>query len=183
MAKVVITRARVRRTVKSLPFRRRRENKTDYKKRLRLLQAGKPRLVVRFTNRRVIAQIVGYSEKSDLTLAQADTLDLKKFGAFWRWKNNTSVAYLVGLLCGKRASERGIKEAVADFGLRTVTKGGRAFAAAKGAADAGLAIAFSEEKAPSEERIAGKIPDEFKKVKEAILKQKSGQKEKVEKKK
>ncbi|HLC81226.1 MAG TPA: 50S ribosomal protein L18, partial [Candidatus Nanoarchaeia archaeon] len=38
-------------------YRRRRELKTDYHKRLKLLSSSKPRLVVRFTNRKIISQV------------------------------------------------------------------------------------------------------------------------------
>ena len=40
-----------------VPFRRRREGKTDFRKRLRHLQSGMPRLVVRKTNTKVIVQV------------------------------------------------------------------------------------------------------------------------------
>jgi large subunit ribosomal protein L18 len=41
-----------------VPWRRRREGKTNYYKRLKLIRSGKPRLVVRRTNKYIIAQIV-----------------------------------------------------------------------------------------------------------------------------
>ncbi|MEM2029232.1 MAG: 50S ribosomal protein L18, partial [Candidatus Bathyarchaeia archaeon] len=42
----------------SVPFRRRKEGKTDYRLRKKLILSGLPRLVVRKTNRNIIAQLV-----------------------------------------------------------------------------------------------------------------------------
>lgn len=142
-----------------VPLRRRREGKTDYRKRLKLLLSGKPRLVVRLTNRRVICQVMGFDPKGDVTLASADSLELQRMG--WKGGANTSAAYLVGYLCAKKALKAGIREAVLDIGLHTPTKGSRVFAALKGAVDAGLSIPHSPEVLPSEERIQGKHVEEY----------------------
>ncbi len=77
-------------------FRRRREGRTDYQKRLALLKSHKPRLVVRKTLRTVIAQVVKFSEKGDTVLASADSRMLSEFG--YAGKRNTPSAYLTGLL-------------------------------------------------------------------------------------
>jgi len=137
-----------------VPYRRRREGKTNYRKRLKLLLSRKPRLVVRITNRRVIAQIIEYHPDGDRVLVGVDSSMLTKYG----WKgdlNNTPAAYLTGLLVGKKALEKGIKEAILDIGLHTPTRGGRVFAVLKGAVDAGLNVPHSEEVLPDESRIRG----------------------------
>jgi large subunit ribosomal protein L5e len=61
-------------------FRRRREGKTDYYARRRLVQqdknkydAKKYRFVVRRTNRRIVTQIIYATIKGDRVLAQADS--------------------------------------------------------------------------------------------------------------
>jgi large subunit ribosomal protein L18 len=136
-----------------VPFRRRREGKTDYRKRLKLLLSGKPRLVVRLTNRRVICQVMGFDAKGDRTL------ELQKLG--WKGGANTSAAYLAGYLCAKKALKAEVKEAVLDIGLYTPTKGGRVFAALKGALDGGLIIHHNPEVLPPEERIRGKHVEEY----------------------
>ena len=41
-----------------VPFRRRREGKTDYYQRTRLVVSDVPRMVVRKTNRHIIVQLV-----------------------------------------------------------------------------------------------------------------------------
>ncbi len=135
-------------------FRRRSEGKTDYRKRLKLLLSHKPRAVIRLTNRYVIAQLVEYRPEGDVTLASAHSKELAEFG----WKGGTRnlcSAYLVGYLLGRRALKRGVKEAVADLGLRTPVHGGRCFAAIKGLLDAGLTVPVSEEVLPEMSRIRG----------------------------
>ncbi len=162
-----------------VPHRRRREGKTNYRKRLKLLLSGKPRLVVRKSLRHMRAQIIEYDPKGDRTIVSATTEELKKFG--WNLPTgNTPAAYLVGLLIGKRALEKGIKEAVLDIGLHSSVKGSRLYAVLKGALDAGLQVPHSEEILPSEERIRGEhiasylekykdMPSIFEKVKKAII--------------
>ena len=65
-----------------VPLRRRREGKTNYRKRLKLLLSGRPRLVVRVTNNRVIAQIVEYDPKGDKVVVGVDSSMLREYG----WK-------------------------------------------------------------------------------------------------
>jgi large subunit ribosomal protein L18 len=77
--------------IQNVPFRRRREQKTNYKKRLALLKSRKNRLVVRIFNKNIIAQLIEYSPDGDKVLASAYSQDLEKQG----WKqshSNTSAA-------------------------------------------------------------------------------------------
>ncbi len=136
-----------------VPFRRRREGKTDYKRRLKLLLSGKPRLVVRLSNRRVIVHLVKYDSRGDVTLCWADLKELRKFG--WKGGSNTPAAYLAGYLCAKRSLKRGITEGILDIGLHQPTPGARVFAALKGAVDAGMAIPHDPSVLPPKERIRG----------------------------
>ncbi len=113
-----------------VPLRRRREGKTNYRKRLKLLLSRKPRLVVRITNRRVIAQIVEYAPEGDRVVVGVDSAMLREYG----WKgdlNNTPAAYLTGILIAKKALQKGIGEAVLDIGLHTPTRGSRVFCSAQ----------------------------------------------------
>ena len=137
-----------------VPFRRRREGKTDYRKRMRMIISGKPRLVVRKTNKYIIAQLVEAKVEGDRVITSAHSSELKKYG----WKasfSNTPAAYLTGLLIGLKSVKAGVKEAIIDIGLHRPVKGARVFAVLKGAVDAGLEIPYGEEKLPSEERIKG----------------------------
>ena len=135
-------------------LRRIREGKTRYPKRLKLVKSGKPRLVVRKGLRNIIVQIIEYRPESDVTLLSVSSADLKRLG----WKGYTAnlpAAYLLGYLAGKRALERGVKEAVLDIGFATPVRGAVVFAVLKGAIDAGLDVPHSEEAFPSEDRIRG----------------------------
>ncbi|ABP51553.1 MULTISPECIES: 50S ribosomal protein L18 [Pyrobaculum] len=143
-----------------VPFRRRREGLTNYRKRRKLVISKKPRLVVRKTNKHIIAQIVVAKPIGDETVAGADTRILTKFG--WRGdENNTSAAYLLGLVVGYKARMRGVEEAILDIGLHRPTPGARVFAVLKGALDAGLKIPHGEEVLPSDERIRGEHIAEY----------------------
>lgn len=135
-------------------FRRRREGKTNYYKRRRLLLSREPRLVVRKTNRKIIVQIVKAQIIGDKTVASAISTELNEHG----WKAgtaNTPSAYLTGLLAARRALERGVPNAVLDIGLHPPVKGSKIYAALKGAVDAGLEIPHNPEVLPSEERVSG----------------------------
>ena len=140
---------------KTVMFRRKREGKTNYKKRLALLKSGKSRLSVRKSNKNITAQIIGYKVGGDVILLSVRSNNLKKYG--WKLsKNNLPAAYLLGLLIGKKAVKSGIKEAILDMGMRISTKGSKIYALVKGAADSGLDVPYSEEIMPAEERIKGK---------------------------
>ncbi|MGC9079201.1 MAG: 50S ribosomal protein L18 [Nanopusillaceae archaeon] len=136
-------------------YRRRRENITDYRKRLKLLKSGKLRLVVRRHLNNFIAQIIQYDERGDKTLITVHSKTLEKKYGWKGHRGNLPTAYLVGLLIGLEAKKRGINEAILDIGRYSKTKGNSLFAVLKGALDAGLEIPHGEEILPSEERIRG----------------------------
>lgn len=135
-------------------FRRIREGKTRYSKRLKLVKSGKPRMVVRRFANNIVVQIVEFQPEGDRTVASATSADLKRLG--WRGHGgNIPAAYLVGYLAAKRAIAKGVNEAVLDIGFATPVRGSIPFAALKGAVDAGLDVPHSEEAFPSEDRIRG----------------------------
>lgn len=121
-----------------VPYRRRRENKTNYQRRLGLIKSGLPRLVARQSNKSIIVQLVTFDEKGDKTLASANSSELEKNG--WMPQANTPSAYLTGMLVAKKALANGIKTAHLDIGMATASKGRILFACAIGAKDAGLEI-------------------------------------------
>jgi large subunit ribosomal protein L18 len=125
-------------------MRRRREARTNYHQRLRLLKSGKPRLVARKSNRHVRAQLILAGAQGDESLAAASSEDLAEYG----WEaptSNLSAAYLTGLLAGKRAVEAGLDQAVLDIGLNTATPGNQVFAVQEGAIDAGLEVPHNDD--------------------------------------
>jgi len=89
-------------------YRRRREGKTDYRARKRLItqdknkyHSPKYRFVTRFTNTDVICQIIAAKIEGDYVLAAAYAHELPKFGVKSGLTNFAS-AYCVGLLCARR---------------------------------------------------------------------------------
>ncbi len=137
-----------------VPHRRRRELRTDYRKRLAMLKSGKPRLVVRKSLNNMLCQVVQYEAAGDKCVVSADSKELKRFG----WLANTGnipAAYLTGLLCGVRAKKKKIGHAVLDMGLYRSTPGNRIYAALKGAVDGGLVVAHSNDIVPDEGRLKG----------------------------
>jgi large subunit ribosomal protein L18 len=141
-------------------FRRRREGKTNYKKRLELVKSGQHRLVVRLSSRHVLVQAICFGREGDKIAAQGNSKELEKFG-WTAGKKNLPAAYLAGLLAGTRAKKSGVEKAILDIGFRTPVHGSRCFAALKGAIDAGLQVPFEASALPSQERISGKHIEEF----------------------
>lgn len=128
-------------------FRRRREGKTNYAKRLALVKGGKIRMVVRRSNRGIMVQFVDFDPKGDRTLLTVSGAHLAKLYK-WPSKRNVWTAYLAGLMAGRMAKKKGVKEFVLDMGMYVPSKGSVIFAAQKGAADAGLSTLFDKEKLP-----------------------------------
>ncbi|MBU0536359.1 MAG: 50S ribosomal protein L18 [Nanoarchaeota archaeon] len=149
--------------VYTVQYRRKRSSRTDYRRRISLLKSGKDRLVIRRSLKSMVAQIVRYEPQGDKVIVTATTNDLKKYGLKTSG-GNVPVAYLVGLLAGKKAIKQGIKFAVADIGLHPSTKGSRVYAVIKGAIDAGLKVPVSEEILPSKEKIEGTLVDSYAKM-------------------
>jgi large subunit ribosomal protein L18 len=138
-----------------IAYRRKREGKTDYKRRLKLLKSRKLRLVVRKTNKHIIAQLIRYTPDGDRVLVGLSSASLKKLG----WDLSTKsipASYLTGLLLGKNALEKKFQEAILDLGLITPIKGSKIFAVVKGAQEAGLKISVAKETFPIKDRIQGK---------------------------
>ncbi|MEM1535403.1 MAG: 50S ribosomal protein L18 [Candidatus Pacearchaeota archaeon] len=154
--------------------RRRREGKTDYARRRKLLEGRKPRLVVRKTNRYIIAQIITSKEARDRVIVGLTSKALAKYG----WTHSFKclpACYLTGLLLGKMAREKGINEAILDIGLQRAIKGNRVFTVLFGASKF-LSIPHGEECLPSLDRVYGKhikgkeLENEVKKIESMIMK-------------
>lgn len=165
-------------------YKRRRAGKTDYYARKRLItqaknkyNAPKYRLVVRFTNRDVICQIVTSEINGDKIFCSAYAHELKVYG-IKHGLTNWAAAYATGLLIARRAltklgldedfdgvdepdGEYKLTEAVEvdgesrrpfkcflDVGLTRTSTGARVFGAMKGASDGGILIPHSENRFP-----------------------------------
>ncbi len=139
-----------------VPFRRRREGKTDYRSRRALVLSRLPRLVVRRTLKHIIVQIVKAEVAGDKVVVSAHSRELAKIYGWQGNCRNVPAAYLTGLLCGFKAIVHGAKKAVLDIGLHSPSRGARVFAALKGVLDAGVTVPHSENMLPDETRISGK---------------------------
>jgi len=149
-------------------YRRRREGKTDYYARKRLIlqdknkyNTPKYRFVVRFTNTDVICQFVYAKIQGDMILTSAYSHELPAYGVKVGL-TNYAAAYCTGLLCARRAlhalgiestefdMEEGPRpfKAYLDVGLRRTSTGAKIFAALKGAVDGGVNIPHSEKRFP-----------------------------------
>jgi len=89
-------------------FRRRREGKTDYRARKRLVAQAKDkynsprfRFVVRFSNQFVVCQVISATMTGDEVLVSAHSSELVKYGVVAGLKNYAA-AYATGLLCARR---------------------------------------------------------------------------------
>ncbi|XP_002524558.2 60S ribosomal protein L5 [Ricinus communis] len=159
-------------------YKRRREGKTDYRARIRLINQDKNkyntpkyRLVVRFTNKDVIAQVIHSRIVGDIVLAAAYSHELPCYGLDVGL-TNYAAAYCTGLLLARRVlkmlemdeeyegnteatgedysvepgESRRPFRALLDVGLLRTTTGNRVFGALKGALDGGLDIPHSEKR-------------------------------------
>merc|ERR1712225_216997 len=110
-------------------YKRRREGKTDYYARKRLVTQAKNkfatpkyRFVVRFTNKDIICQVMSSKIKGDICHAAAYASELSRYG-LKTGLTNYSAAYCVGLLCARRLLQKyklddkfeGTTEVTAEF--------------------------------------------------------------------
>ncbi len=93
-------------------FKRRREGKTDYFARKRLViqdkdkyNTPKYRLVARVTSKRVIAQVIYATIQGDRVFCAADSSELRKWGLTSGLSNYAS-AYATGLLLARRLLQK-----------------------------------------------------------------------------
>ena len=165
-------------------YKRRRSGKTDYTARKKLItqaknkyNAPKYRLVVRFTNKDIICQIVTSEITGDKVFVAAYAHELKRYGVK-HGLTNWAAAYCTGLLIARRALDKldladtfeGVEEPDGEFniteaadvdgeerrpfkcfldvGLTRTSTGARVFGALKGASDGGLYIPHSEKRFP-----------------------------------
>lgn len=139
----------------NVPFRRRREAKTDYRLRRGLVLSRLPRLVVRGSLKHVTVQLVSAEVVGDKVVASAHSSQLVKDYGWSGGCGNLPAAYLTGVLCSRRAAAKGEKKAILDIGLQSPSKCARIFAAVKGFIEAGIEVPHDEAVLPADERIKG----------------------------
>jgi len=165
-------------------YERRRQNKTDYYARRRLIaqdrnkyNSPRYRLVVRLTNHDVIAQIVYSKIVGDIVEAAAYSHELPLFGAKVGL-TNYAACYATGLLLARRLltkfkladKHKDAKEvegdgqrkfkALLDVGLARTTTGARVFSVLKGAVDGGVNVPHSEKRFCGYDKEKGELNNE-----------------------
>lgn len=144
-----------------VPFRRRKQGKTNYQTRKALILSRLPRLTVRTTQKHTTAQIIKAKTTGDQTIASAHSNQLKKTYGWQGGSGNIPAAYLTGLLCGYKATAHKVKKAVLDIGLQAPSRGAKIFATLKGVLDAGITVPHKENVLPDETRIRGQHIAEY----------------------
>ncbi len=133
-------------------LKRIRERKTNYHKRSSLLLSKKRFITIKVTNQNILTQVLEPSITGDKVITSAHSTNLAKLG----WKgslNSLPACYLTGLLLGKKASFKGIDNAILYTGKDAFTE--RLSACLKGIIDGGIEIPSSEDSFPSIERLSG----------------------------
>jgi large subunit ribosomal protein L18 len=136
-------------------FKRRRQGKTDYRKRRGMIIGGKPFLTIRVSNKYVYGQILKPTTSGDLTLCESSSRNL---GKSYGWKGapkNLPAAYLTGYLLGKKALKSELSEATVYSGVARFVHGSRMASFLGGVKDAGLNLEVDEESLPEEGRMKG----------------------------
>ena len=110
--------------------RRRKEHKTDYHKRIKLLKSSLPRIVFRKTNRYVLGQYVISKEAQDKIVFEVNSKKLKEFGWPKEFENSLKsipASYLTGFLTGKLILKDKLEKPILDTGMtRMIPEIGRA---------------------------------------------------------
>merc|ERR1711957_461538 len=161
--------------------RRRREGKTDYFARRKMIHGDKNkynnrkyRLIVRFTNSRIIFQVAYATMIGDKVICQADSKELANYG-IPAGHTNHGAAYAAGLLIARRTlkhfgldqtikgkaeldgAEYHVEEeetdqrpfkCILDVGLQRTCSGARLWGVLKGAVDGGLHVPHSAKNFP-----------------------------------
>lgn len=149
-------------------LRRLREEKTNYRRRRAMLMGKKDFITVNISNENMLVQIHAPELAGDKVIASAHSRFLLKNG--WKGsRKSVSAAYLTGYFAGKKAMDKGVKDAILYSGTDSYTQ--RMAAALKGVIDAGMQIPANSETFPSDERINGqhlKVKNDVGKVKSTI---------------
>lgn len=136
-------------------FRRRRNGKTNFYYRKRLIVSHELRIVLRPSLKHMIIQIAEAQLIGDKILSSTHSSELVKNFNWQGSTGNIPAAYLTGYLAGKKAVKEDLDSGVLDIGVSKSIYGNRLYAALKGLVDAGMEIPHDEKIYPPEERING----------------------------
>ena len=152
--------------------KRRKQNKTDYARRINLLKGGSPRIVFRKTNRYIIAEYVTSKEAQDKVELGITSKVLLGYGwpkEFQGSLKSIPATYLTGFLLGKDIIKKKLIMPIIDIGMARSLPKNKVFGFLKGLKDSGLDIKTNEEYHPEENRIKGKhLKNDFSKIFDGI---------------
>jgi large subunit ribosomal protein L18 len=115
-------------------------------------------VTIKITNQNVIAQVLKPEIQGDIVRVSTHSRELRRYG----WKgslNSLPACYLVGLVLGRKALEKGVDKAVLYIGNKPFTS--RIAACMKGIVQAGINIPISSESYPTEHRLNGQHIAEY----------------------
>jgi large subunit ribosomal protein L18 len=139
-------------------LKRIRTHKTNYRKREALLISKLDFVTIKISNQNVIAQVLKPEIQGDIVRVSTHSRELRRFG----WKgslNSLPACFLVGLVLGRKALEKGVDKAVLYIGNKPFTS--RIAACMKGIVQAGINIPISSESYPTEHRLNGQHIAEY----------------------
>lgn len=139
-------------------LKRIRTHKTSYRKRQALLISKQDFVTIKVTNQNVIAQVLKPEIRGDIVRVSTHSRELRRYG----WKgslNSLPACFLVGLVLGRKALEKGVDKAILYIGNKPFTS--RIAACMKGIVQAGINIPISSESYPTEHRLNGQHIAEY----------------------
>jgi large subunit ribosomal protein L18 len=139
-------------------LKRIRTHKTNYRKREALLISKLDFVTIKISNQNIIAQVLKPEIQGDIVRVSTHSRELRRFG----WKgslNSLPACFLVGLVLGRKALEKGVVKAVLYIGNKPFTS--RIAACMKGIVQAGINIPISSESYPTEHRLNGQHIAEY----------------------
>mmetsp|Transcript_22020 Transcript_22020/g.34523 ORF Transcript_22020/g.34523 Transcript_22020/m.34523 type:complete len:231 (+) Transcript_22020:141-833(+) len=147
-------------------WRRRREGKTDYLARKRLIcqdkrkyNTPKFRLVVRNSKKSIICQLITSKIEGDCVYYMVSSKNLTEIPEYLS-KNNYSAAYIIGLKMARKIVQNISKKGdnsikirnsptiILDIGLKRATTGTKLFGVLKGVVDGGVFVPHNEKRFP-----------------------------------
>lgn len=157
-------------------FKRRRENKTDYLKREKLLKSDIPRLVFRKSNKYILVQYVESQNAQDkvvFTITTKMLLDKSWPKEFSGSLKSIPASYLIGYFSSKKIQKENLKSPILDTGMYKTLHKTKIFAFIKGLVDGGIKISCKKENFPGDESIEGKnlkqdFSSNFNKIKQQL---------------
>lgn len=139
--------------------RRRKECKTNYSKRIKLLKGECPRMIFRKTNKYIIAEYITSKKAQDKIEIGITSKELLKYGWPKDFKGSLKsipASYLTGFLIGKKIISGKKQTPIFDIGMTRNLHKTKVYSFLKGLIDSGVKMKAKEKVFPEKERIEGK---------------------------